>query len=179
LPGCVSTGETLIEVERNMRETIGFHLDGLREQGKPVPEPHTYSAYIELPAGSADVRQVTRSMIQILVPMIHVPDVRATVEWYASIGLEVIGRNEEDGEMNWAKLRFAGSQLTFNAVGKARAAERREVDLYVTAENIDGIFQRLDILDEDQVVERCSERGFGEEGKNPSELIGGVLVCEL
>ena len=50
LPGCISTGESRVDVERNMREAIAFHLDGLREGGEPVPEPHTYSAYVELPA---------------------------------------------------------------------------------------------------------------------------------
>jgi predicted RNase H-like HicB family nuclease len=49
LPGCVSTGQTREEVERNMREVIAFHLDGLREEGQAVPEPYTYSAYVELP----------------------------------------------------------------------------------------------------------------------------------
>ncbi|OLB36345.1 MAG: hypothetical protein AUH11_11435 [Acidobacteria bacterium 13_2_20CM_57_17] len=50
LPGCVSTGRTHEEVEQNMREAISFHLDGLREEGQVVPEPQTYSAYVELPA---------------------------------------------------------------------------------------------------------------------------------
>ncbi len=50
LPGCASTGRTREEVEQNMREAIEFHLDGLREDGQAVPEPHTYSAYVELPA---------------------------------------------------------------------------------------------------------------------------------
>lgn len=50
LPGCIATGGTPAEVERNMREAITFHLDGLREEGQPVPEPHSYSAYVELPA---------------------------------------------------------------------------------------------------------------------------------
>lgn len=50
LPGCVSTGQTREEVEQNMREAIAFHLDGLREEGLTVPEPHTFSAYVELPA---------------------------------------------------------------------------------------------------------------------------------
>jgi predicted RNase H-like HicB family nuclease len=50
LPGCVSTGRTRQEVEQNMREAIAFHLDGLREEGQTVPKPHTYSAYVELPA---------------------------------------------------------------------------------------------------------------------------------
>jgi predicted RNase H-like HicB family nuclease len=50
LPGCVSTGRTREDVEQNMREAIAFHLDGLREEGQAVPEPRTYSAYVELPA---------------------------------------------------------------------------------------------------------------------------------
>ena len=49
LPGCVSTGRSREEVEENMREAIAFHLDGLREEGQPVPEPQSYSAYVELP----------------------------------------------------------------------------------------------------------------------------------
>ncbi len=39
LPGCVSTGATLPEVKTNIREAIDFHLDGLREDGLPVPTP--------------------------------------------------------------------------------------------------------------------------------------------
>src|SRR5579871_4955041 len=35
LPGCVSTGATREEVERNIREAITFHLEGLREDGLP------------------------------------------------------------------------------------------------------------------------------------------------
>jgi len=50
LPGCVSSGRTREEVEQNMREAIAFHLNGLSEEGQDVPEPQTYSAYVELPA---------------------------------------------------------------------------------------------------------------------------------
>jgi predicted RNase H-like HicB family nuclease len=50
LPGCISTGATQAEVEHNMREVIAFHLDGLREEGGNVPELHTYSAYVQIPA---------------------------------------------------------------------------------------------------------------------------------
>lgn len=49
LPGCVSTGRTRDEVEKNIREAIAFHLDGLRQEGQEVPEPQSYSAYVELP----------------------------------------------------------------------------------------------------------------------------------
>jgi predicted RNase H-like HicB family nuclease len=50
LPGCIATGASRMDVERNMSEAIAFHLDGLRQDGEPVPEPRTYSAYVELPA---------------------------------------------------------------------------------------------------------------------------------
>ena len=47
LPGCVSTGKTLEEVERNIREAIALHLEGLREEGEPIPEPSTHCQYVE------------------------------------------------------------------------------------------------------------------------------------
>ena len=50
LPGCVATGSTRDEVEKTMKESIEFHLDGLREEGYQVPSPHAYSTYIEVPA---------------------------------------------------------------------------------------------------------------------------------
>jgi predicted RNase H-like HicB family nuclease len=50
LDGCVTTGRTREEVEKNMQEAIAFHLDGLRAEGLPAPEPHTYSAYVEVPS---------------------------------------------------------------------------------------------------------------------------------
>jgi len=48
LPGCASTGQTRSEVEFNMKEAIEFHLDGLREQGEPIPEPSSESAFCEV-----------------------------------------------------------------------------------------------------------------------------------
>lgn len=48
LPGCASTGATREEVERNMQEAIELHLEGLREEGYPVPEPSTSSSYVEI-----------------------------------------------------------------------------------------------------------------------------------
>lgn len=50
LPGCGSTGGTREEVERNIREAIEFHIDGLKQEGFAVPEPSTYSSYIDVAA---------------------------------------------------------------------------------------------------------------------------------
>lgn len=47
LPGCVSTGSTIGEVEKNIKEALSFHVDGLREDGLPIPEPTTICEYVE------------------------------------------------------------------------------------------------------------------------------------
>lgn len=46
LPGCVATGETVEVVERNMHEAIKMHVQGLQEDGLPVPTPHAHSEYM-------------------------------------------------------------------------------------------------------------------------------------
>lgn len=48
LPGCVAAAETLDEVQTLIREAIEFHLDGLREDGDPIPEPTTLVTYAEV-----------------------------------------------------------------------------------------------------------------------------------
>ena len=47
LPGCVATGRTVEEVEEEIREAIRFHIEGLREDGLPVPEPASICEYLE------------------------------------------------------------------------------------------------------------------------------------
>lgn len=48
LPGCVATGATREEVQREMHEAIGFHIEGLREEGLPVPAPASSAEYVEV-----------------------------------------------------------------------------------------------------------------------------------
>jgi len=50
LPGCVATGSTIEEVELRIREAITFHLDGLREDGLPVPVPSSHVEYVDIAA---------------------------------------------------------------------------------------------------------------------------------
>ncbi len=47
LPGCVATGQTPDEVNTNIREAIRFHLDGLREDGLPIPNPEALCDYVD------------------------------------------------------------------------------------------------------------------------------------
>ena len=47
LPGCAATGDTLEEVEREMRAAITLHLEGLAEDGEPIPQPSGPGVYVE------------------------------------------------------------------------------------------------------------------------------------
>ena len=48
LSGCVATGETQKEVTQSMREAIAFHLEGMREDGIPIPEPQASTVVVEV-----------------------------------------------------------------------------------------------------------------------------------
>ncbi len=47
LPGCIATGDSVADVEREIRDAIRFHIEGLREDGLPVPEPVSLAEYVE------------------------------------------------------------------------------------------------------------------------------------
>ena len=85
-------------------------------------------------------------MARRVTSMIHVPDVRATVAWYESVGFKVERANESDAVMDWAVLSFGEGQVMFNAGGKLTDDDRREVDLYVNTEGIDALYARLSTL---------------------------------
>ena len=46
LPGCVATGRTKEQAARNMHKAIEIHLDGLREDGLPIPRSHSSAEYV-------------------------------------------------------------------------------------------------------------------------------------
>jgi predicted RNase H-like HicB family nuclease len=50
LPGCIAAADTLDEVTHLMREGVEFHIEGLREDGLPIPEPSTSVAVVEVAA---------------------------------------------------------------------------------------------------------------------------------
>jgi predicted RNase H-like HicB family nuclease len=47
LPGCVATGSTVAETEKEIGEAIRFHIEGLKEDGLPVPEPTSIADYVD------------------------------------------------------------------------------------------------------------------------------------
>lgn len=49
LPGCIATGATREEAERNMHQAMEMHVRGLQEDNLPIPEPHAFAEYIAIP----------------------------------------------------------------------------------------------------------------------------------
>ena len=47
LPGCVATGRTREKVEKNVREAIEFHLDGLRKRHEPILQPSVWTELVD------------------------------------------------------------------------------------------------------------------------------------
>lgn len=50
LPGCVAVGDTRDQVLQLIRQAIDFHIDGLRQDGLPVPGPSSESEFVEITA---------------------------------------------------------------------------------------------------------------------------------
>lgn len=93
--------------------------------------------------------------------MIHVPDVRATVDWYKDIGFDVVatyGDDTGDG-LSFAIVAFGDTQVMFSEGGEPSAAHRREVDLYVYTDDVDERYERQ--KDRVDVVEAPHDTFYG------------------
>jgi predicted RNase H-like HicB family nuclease len=49
IPGCIAAGRTRIATEREMRDAIALHLDGLKTGGMAIPQPSSSSSYVDIP----------------------------------------------------------------------------------------------------------------------------------
>lgn len=79
-----------------------------------------------------------------VTPMIHVPDVAATAEWYRALGFEVTGTAHDGVEMTWAQLTLGATQVMLNCGGRPADYDRRDVDLYVATDDVEAFRRRLD-----------------------------------
>jgi len=50
VPGCMATGKTRAEVEQNFKEALEFHIEGLKAEGLPIPEPISEAGRVEVAA---------------------------------------------------------------------------------------------------------------------------------
>jgi uncharacterized glyoxalase superfamily protein PhnB len=96
-----------------------------------------------------------------IVPMIHVSDVDATAQWYASIGFEIrnVNRVCDNGEIDWALLRLGPSEIMLNLGGHPSSAPRREFDLYTHVDDVDGLRRRLN--GKAEIVEDLHDTFYG------------------
>jgi uncharacterized glyoxalase superfamily protein PhnB len=95
-----------------------------------------------------------------IVPMIHVPNVSATADWYNSIGFTILRTAENEGEIVWALLGCGDSRLMLNTCGKPSAKHRREVDLYIHIDDVDALY--ADLKDRVEVVEDVHDTFYGQ-----------------
>jgi ankyrin repeat protein len=73
--------------------------------------------------------------------MIRVPDVRATMEWYRSIGFELEGQYEIDSDSAWAGLSLGGCFLMLVPSGTKSA--KREVSFWFRTDRVEDLYQLL------------------------------------
>lgn len=99
-------------------------------------------------------------MSEKVVPMIHVPNVRATVAWYESIGFKVRDTYSDGGDgLSFAVVEFGNSWVMFNQGGQPSSSHRREVDLYAYVGDVDALFGRL--KDRVEVFEGLHDTFYG------------------
>jgi uncharacterized glyoxalase superfamily protein PhnB len=77
-------------------------------------------------------------------PMIHVPDVRAAVMWYETIGFKTVSTYDDgQGGLTFAVISAGKTRVMLDEGGRPSEAKRREVDLYVDVDNVDELFASL------------------------------------
>lgn len=102
----------------------------LRAAGAKEPEPARSIADVDLAALQASVRQS--------YPMLSVPDMRATVGWYESIGFTARDRYEESGELLFVRLTFGACEFALSSGGGARS---RDVSLWLFTDRVRELYE--------------------------------------
>jgi ankyrin repeat protein len=124
------SGQTALAVAmlRGDREAMSrLHAAGAK-QPKTIA-PSSFRASMAKLAGS----------IKKGVPMIRVPDIARTLDWYASIGFRKIGRYQDDGVV-WAMMSFGKAELALDTGGKPGP---HDVSLWFETDQIDRLYQLL------------------------------------
>ena len=93
-----------------------------------------------------------------LTPMLNVTDVAASIEWYVSIGFEVLNKYEEDGVSNWAYLRCGGADIMVNRRDLPREASLGG-NLYIYVVDVDALWAAL--KDRVTVSEPLADQFYG------------------
>ena len=81
-------------------------------------------------------------MRQQVVPMLHVSDLPATVNFYESLGFSTAETYDDDGKLTFAIMQFGTSLVMLNSGGSAATGGRRDADLYIYT-NVDALYPVL------------------------------------
>jgi ankyrin repeat protein len=114
---------------RGDREAMSRLQAAGAKQPKPVDTSNFRESMINL-AGS-----VKHSM-----PMISVPNVARTLDWYTSIGFKEVARNENDALVGWGLLSFGKAELMLTLDGKQGS---HDVSLWFYTDQVDALYQLL------------------------------------
>jgi ankyrin repeat protein len=107
----------------------------LKAAGAKMPKPH------KEPDFKARISALSKS-VKRLDAMMAVPNVRATVEWYQSIGFELEGEHEIDTDAAWAGVSLGGCFFMFVPRGTSSKG-RREVSFWLNTDRVDDLYQLL------------------------------------
>jgi uncharacterized glyoxalase superfamily protein PhnB len=121
-----------------------LHAAGARQPAPADPVPGTAAAL------SPAIKKLT--------PMISVQDMRATIEWYQSIGFELAGSYGEHGTLNWASMRFGDVDIMFVPSSEAWRQQTAGVSVWIRTDRIDDIYAHL----KQQQLERARDVLSGE-----------------
>jgi ankyrin repeat protein len=125
------SGQTALAVAmlRGDREAMArLHAAGAKQPMAVAPSGFT--------AGMAKLAGSVRKG----VPMIYVPDVGRTLDWYVSIGFKEIDRYADDGVVNFGMVAFGEAELMLNMHGKPG---RHDASLWFYTDKVDDLYQLL------------------------------------
>jgi len=92
-------------------------------------------------AGDATRMAALAASVRKVDPMIRVPNVRQTVEWYRAIGFELEGAHEIDTDAAWAGMSLGGAHVMF--VPGGTPSMERQVSLWFTTDRIDDLYEAM------------------------------------
>jgi ankyrin repeat protein len=116
----------------------------LRGDREAMRRLHAAGALVP-PSSSATLETISSlgDALERVTPMLSVPDVKATVAWYQSIGFELAGSYGENDGMNWACVRLGAVELMFVPATDAWRREVAGVSVWIYTNRIDDLYARL------------------------------------
>ena len=113
--------------------TLGNRGAARRLQAAGAKPPTTISSS-ELKEAVASLSGSTHKII----PMISVPDVAGTLDWYVSIGFTELGRVADEGVVNWGIVGYGGAEIMFSMHGQTG---RQPVSLWFYTDQVDALYK--------------------------------------